>query len=242
MESQVTTVEHGAAEHTHGPELLHHFDTANQQREAASFGMWIFLVTEVMFFGGLFVAYLLYRGWYYEAFVAASKTCNIYLGTFNTVVLIGSSLTMATAVWASQKGYRKLLCLCILATMGLGATFLGIKSIEYTAKWKESHVPGLKFSPASFEHPEKAGEKPLSHDLALKTQIYFGLYFGMTGMHAMHMIIGMGIMVFLLIKAWKGAYTTGHHTMIENFGLYWHFVDIIWIYLFPLLYLISRHK
>ena len=246
MESQVTTVEHGAEEHAHGPELLHHFDTANQQREAASFGMWIFLVTEVMFFGGLFAAYLLYRGWYYDAFVDASLTCNIWLGTTNTIVLIGSSFTMAMAVWSAQKGYRRLLCLFILATMVLGTTFLGIKAIEYTAKWKESHVPGLKFDPATFVHPNaeqlKEGVTPLKPDVAAKTQIYFGLYFGMTGMHAMHMIIGMGIMAFLLANAWKGAYTTGHHTMIENFGLYWHFVDIIWIYLFPLLYLISRHK
>ena len=249
LESHVTTAEHDTAEHTHGPELLHHFDTANQQREAASFGMWLFLVTEVMFFGGLFAAYLLYRNWYYEAFAAASNTGSILLGTVNTVVLICSSLTMAMAVWASQKKYRQMLCFFIVATIVLGAVFLGIKGVEYKKKWDDHHIPGnfmgRSFDTSEFEHPkpDEHGHvgKALSHDMAEKAQIYFGLYFAMTGMHAIHMIIGMGIMVFLLGNAWKGAYTTGHHTMIENFGLYWHFVDIVWIYLFPLLYLISRH-
>ena len=235
------TSPHDEHEHAHHPKLQHHFDTMEQQRDASSFGMWVFLVTEIMFFGGMFCAYLIYRNWYYDAFVAASNTLSLPLGTINTAVLICSSLTMAMAVLASQLGQRKLLVFFLLATMGLGAIFLGIKGVEYKAKFDEHHVPGAGFSTEDFvEHPP-AGVKPLRPDMAQRTQIYFSLYFAMTGMHAVHMIIGMVIMAFLVVWAWRGEYTPAHHTMIENFGLYWHFVDIVWIYLFPLLYLISRN-
>jgi cytochrome c oxidase subunit III len=239
-DSHTTAV--AAEHHAHDPALRHHFDTMEQQREASSFGMWVFLVTEVMFFGGLFAAYLIYRNLYYDAFVAASRSTGVKLGAINTAVLIGSSLTMAMAVWSAQKGYRKLLVLFILATMGLGAVFLGIKTIEYREKWQHHHVPGPNFSVEEFVHPESPTEKAVPADVAAKTPIYFSLYFAMTGMHALHMIIGMAIMAVLVVRAWRGAFPPEHYTMIENFGLYWHFVDIVWIFLFPLLYLISRHK
>ncbi|GAC1644989.1 MAG: cytochrome c oxidase subunit 3 family protein [Acidobacteriaceae bacterium] len=233
-------------QHEHHPALLHHFDDLEQQRDASTFGMWVFLLTEIMFFGGLFCAYLIFRNLYHPAFVAASNTLDVTLGTINTAVLIGSSLTMAMAVWSAHMGKRMLIVLFLLATMGLGAIFLGIKGIEYKSKWDESHVPGIKFSIDGFVHPEpepghKTAAAPLSADMAQHTIIYFGLYFAMTGMHATHMIIGMGIMAFLVYYAYKGKYTPEHYSMIENFGLYWHFVDIVWIFLFPLLYLISRH-
>ena len=223
--------------------LAPHYDSLEQQNRTASFGMWVFLITEIMFFGGLFAAYLIYRNMYYDAFVAASRTTNIPLGATNTAVLIGSSLTMAMAVWSAQTGKRMLLVFFLIATIGLGSVFLGIKGIEYHDKWVDHHVPGPYYSIEEFVHPKPGShEKPIAADMAAKTPIYFSLYFAMTGMHATHMIIGIGIMIFLVYKAYHGAFTPEHYTMIENFGLYWHFVDIVWIYLFPLLYLISGHK
>jgi cytochrome c oxidase subunit 3 len=239
--SGIEVEEHGQ------PGLLHHFDTMDQQNDASVFGMWVFLITEIMFFGGMFCAYLIFRNLYNPAFVAASNTLSVPLGTFNTAVLICSSLTMAMAVHSAHMGRRIMIVFFLLATMVLGLIFLGVKSVEYKEKWDSRHVPGLNFSTDSFVNPkaEKPGgkvEEPLPPDMAEHTVIYFGVYFAMTGMHALHMIIGLGIMCFLVYFAYKGHYTPEHYTMIENFGLYWHFVDIIWIFLFPLLYLISRHR
>lgn len=205
--------------------VLHHFDTAEQQRDAATLGMWLFLITEVMFFGGFFTAYICYRHYYYDAFVAASHTLNIPLGAFNTAVLICSSLTMAMAVHSAQLGQRKKIVTYLLLTMLLGATFLGVKTIEYADKFEHHHVPGPNFS---FPGVENA-------------QLFFSLYFGMTGLHAAHMVVGIGVMIPLLLAAMKGKYTSDYYTPVENFGLYWHFVDIVWIFLFPLLYLLGGH-
>jgi cytochrome c oxidase subunit III len=207
--------------------LAHHFESLDQQKEAATLGMWVFLVTEVLFFGGLFAAYAIYRSWYPEAFAAASHELDIVLGGINTVVLITSSLTMALAVHAAQSGERRLLLWFLVATMGLGAAFLGIKGVEYYHKFAEHHVPGPAFSfePAHFRH----------------AQVFFSLYFVMTGLHALHMIIGLGIMAVMLWWSWNGTITPVYASPIEISGLYWHFVDIVWIFLFPLLYLIGRH-
>jgi cytochrome c oxidase subunit 3 len=215
-----------------------------QQRETASFGMWLFLLTEIMFFGGLFAAYLIYRNWYYPAFVAGSHQLSIVLGALNTVVLICSSFTMAMAVYSSELRNRRGLITWLLLTIFLGVVFLTVKADEYHEKWEKHHVPGLNFSVADFvkQNPAYPDDKPLPLDMAEKTQVYFSLYFAMTGMHALHMIIGITLLVILVVNAYGGAYTAGHMTMIENFGLYWHFVDIVWIFLFPLLYLISRHQ
>ena len=230
----------------HPAHLRHHFETVEQQKEAASFGMWLFLLTEIMFFGGMFAAYLIYRNWYFDAFADASKTLSIWLGGINTLVLITSSFTMAMGVWCAETRRRKGLVLALALTIVLGVSFLGVKYNEYSEKFEKHHVPGASFSIETFVNPtaeEVRDEKivALAPDMAAKTEIYFSLYFAMTGMHALHMIIGIGILIVLLIKAWGGAYTNGHMTTIENFGLYWHFVDIVWIFLFPLLYLISRH-
>jgi len=227
--------------HEHPFFQKHHFETAEQQREAAGFGMWLFLLTEIMFFGGLFMAYLLYRNWYYDAFVAGSNTLSLPLGLINTIVLIGSSLTMAMGVWAAETKKQGALVMYLSLTILLGAIFLGIKTVEYKEKFELRHVPGAHFDISEFVHPKDAAEKPLPIDMANRTQIYFSLYFAMTGVHAFHMIIGMGILIYFVIRARQGLYTTGYVQPIENFGLYWHFVDIVWIFLFPLLYLINRH-
>jgi cytochrome c oxidase subunit III len=223
------------AEHEHGPELRHHFATAEQQREASTLGMWLFLATEIMFFGGMFCAYLIYRYWYYDEFAAGSRSINIWLGAINTGVLICSSLTVALAVKAAQLGKRKSQVVLLVLTLIFGVAFLVIKGVEWREKFLEHHVPGLSFSAADIIQ-----RYPQLHIDPHHIQLYFSLYFAMTGLHALHMLIGIGIFVFLTYKAWKGTYTPTYHTPIEIGGLYWHFVDIVWIYLFPLLYLIDR--
>ncbi len=228
--------------HEHPAYLRHHFETVEQQREATQFGMWLFLLTEIMFFGGMFCAYLIYRNWYYPAFAAASNTLSIKLGAINTAVLITSGFAMAIGVWCAETRRRKGLVLSLILTMVFGLIFLGVKYVEYSEKFELHHVPGADFSIAQFVHPSAAShETPLAPDMAEKTQIYFSLYFAMTGMHAVHMIIGIAVLIWLLVRAQQGAYTSGYVQPIEYFGLYWHFVDIVWIFLFPLLYLINRH-
>ena len=251
MSDSPAVIQAGTAEshHEHPAYQRHHFETITQQFEATNFAMWLFLLTEVMFFGGLFTAYLIMRNWYYPAFVEASHQLNVGWGTANTGVLILSSFTMAMAVWNAQMRRKSGLVLCLVLTFILGLVFLGIKSIEYTEKYEKHHVPGFHYSVSSFldpasdpeVHAKYPDDKPLPLDMARHTELYFFLYFAMTGMHALHMIIGISILGYLIIRARAGDYTTGHVTYIENFGLYWHFVDIIWIFLFPLLYLISRY-
>jgi cytochrome c oxidase subunit 3 len=219
----------------HGPELLLHFADPEQQRDAASLGMWMFLATEIMFFGGMFLAYLIYRFWYYNEFAAGSRSLDIWLGTINTAVLICSSLTVALGVRAAQLGQRKLLVILLLLTIVFGFAFLGIKGVEWYQKYEEHHIPGH-----SFNADDLVKAYPQIHIDPQHEQIYFSLYFAMTGLHALHMIIGLGLFIFLTYYAWKGRYTPKYYTPIEIGGLYWHFVDIVWIYLFPLLYLIDR--
>jgi cytochrome c oxidase subunit III len=212
-------------------ELYGQYQTLEQQRETASLGMWVFLSTEVLFFGGLFMTYTLYRSTYPDVFAAASKSINLTLGAVNTVVLIASSFTMAMAVWASQVGKTKLITLFLIATLLLGSVFLGIKGVEYHEKFVEHHVPGLPFS---FEPGADIGTN--AH-----AQLFFSLYFGMTGLHALHMIVGAGLLIWLIKESLRGRFSPAWNTPVENVGLYWHFVDIVWIFLFPLLYLIDRH-
>jgi cytochrome c oxidase subunit III len=208
--------------------LQHHFDSLDQQHEASSLGMWVFLVTEVMFFGGIFTAYVVYRTFYPSAFADASRHLDITLGAVNTAVLICSSLTMALAVHGSQVGSRKALIAFLVLTALLGLTFLGIKAVEYADKFEHHLVPGSAFS---YPGPD-----------ARQVQLFFSVYFAMTGLHALHMIIGVGVLSVLVIKASRGVYSAAYHTPVEVSGLYWHFVDIVWIFLFPLLYLIGRHQ
>lgn len=221
----------------HSPALLHHFATEEQQRDASNLGMWIFLATEVMFFGGLFCAYLIYRYSYFGDFGAASKSINAALGATNTAVLICSSLTVVLAIWAAQTARRGMMLAMLALTMLFGLAFLGIKGIEYKDKFEEHHVPGASFSFQNVPIPSH----PDQYANPQHAQIFFALYFIMTGLHALHMIVGLGIFTWLFIMAWKGRFTPEYHTPLEIGGLYWHFVDIVWIYLFPLLYLIDRH-
>jgi len=205
----------------------HQFDDAEQQHGAAWIGMWIFLATEVMFFGGMFLGYTIYRIAYPEAFASASNHLDILLGTINTGVLICSSFTMALAVRGAQSGNRRSQLLFLSLTLLLGTVFLGIKFREYYVKFVDHLVPG-----PSFHYPES---------MFNPAQIFFSFYFGMTGFHALHMVIGLGLLAVLFIKAMRGAFSAAYNTPVELVGLYWHFVDIVWIFLFPLLYLVGRH-
>jgi len=217
----------GHAQPLHAP-LQHHFDTLEQQKDASTLGMWVFLVTEVMFFGGMFMAYTLYRMWYPDAWAAASHHLDVPLGAFNTAVLIGSSLTMAMAVRAAQLGNRNAQLVFLLLTMLLGTVFLGIKAIEYSDKFEHHLVPGPNFLFEDIRYARRA-------------QIFFSLYFAMTGMHALHMVIGLGLLTWLVVGALRRRFTREWNTPVELVGLYWHFVDIVWIFLFPLLYLVGHH-
>lgn len=212
----------------HHPALQHHFDSLEQQQHASTLGMWVFLVTEVLFFGGMFLAYTLYRAWYPDAWVAASHHLDVFWGAFNTAILIGSSLTMAMAVRAAQLGHRQGQMLFLVLTIVLGSAFLGVKAIEYADKFEHHLVPGPNFL---FDDPR----------YARAAQIFFSVYFAMTGIHALHMVIGIGLLLWLLAKAYFGVFTEAYNTPVELVGLYWHFVDIIWIFLFPLLYLVGHH-
>jgi cytochrome c oxidase subunit III len=209
--------------------LKHHFDDSAQQLESSTLGMWVFLLTEIMFFGGMFGAYTVYRNMYPEAFASASQFMNITMGGINTAVLIFSSLTMALAVRSAQLGQKKNLILFLVATLILGCVFLTIKYFEYHEKWVDHHIPGPGFRYAEQQYFHQA-------------QILFFLYFAMTGMHAMHMIVGAGLLTTLIVMASRNRFNEGWYTPVELIGLYWHFVDIVWIFLFPLLYLIGRTK
>jgi cytochrome c oxidase subunit 3 len=238
------TAVHEPGEHVFIPQHRHHFETPEQQREAGSFGMWLFLLTEIMFFGGMFFAYLLYRNWYYDAFVPASNQLSVPLGGANTAILISSGFFMALAVWAAEVRKKQMLVWTLILTTVFGLAFLGIKYVEYHEKWEKHHIPGAAFDISEFVNPAAHGitnEKPLPVDMAQRTQIFFFLYFGMTGMHALHMVIGIALLFWLIWRAQRGDFTAGYVAPIENFALYWHFVDIVWIFLFPLLYLINRH-
>jgi cytochrome c oxidase subunit III len=205
--------------------LAHQFDDAAQQYESSMLAMWIFLATEIMFFGGLFAAYTVYRALHPSAFEAASRHLDIVLGALNTGVLLTSSLTMALAVRCAQIGKRQSTVVFLIVTMLLGAAFLGIKGTEYYQKYTDHLVPGASFSfPGPF--PREA-------------EMFFYLYFAMTGLHAIHMIAGIGVVSVMAVQAARERFTAAYYTPLEVAGLYWHFVDIIWIFLFPLLYLIG---
>jgi cytochrome c oxidase subunit 3 len=242
-EGLVTT--HEASSHR---ALQHHFENMEQQREAGTLGMWVFLVTEIMFFGALFLAYTLYRYQYPAAFATASNHLDIRLGAINTAVLIVSSFTMAMAVYSTQVGKQRNTIICLILTMILGATFLGIKAVEYHDKYRDNLIPGQLIPGHPFNPKVAAPGDTDEHKLHLvegatvhNVELFYWIYFAMTGLHALHMIIGIGIMLVLTIMAWRGRFGPEYHAPVEISGLYWHFVDIIWIFLFPLLYLLGRH-
>jgi cytochrome c oxidase subunit 3 len=210
---------------SHDPQVAHQFEDAAQQKEAATLGMWTFLITEVLFFGGLFVAYIVFRTAFPAAFAHASHELDVMMGAINTAVLLTSSLTMAFAVHAAQEGNSRKSLRFLIVTGVLGVVFLGIKAFEYAHKFEHNLFPGASFVWHEAE-PDHA-------------QLYFVLYFMMTGVHAAHMIVGILLLGVIAWMTAKGRFSAGYHSPVENFGLYWHFVDIVWIFLYPLLYLID---
>ena len=300
MATSVHTTDH---DHYYQPGLQHQFEDMKQQEESVSIAMWMFLVQEIMFFGGLFTVYLVFRSRFPMAFAAGSNHLDALLGGINTLVLIVSSLTMALTVYYAQRGNRMMQVILIILTMFFGSVFLGVKAIEYTDKYNHGLVPVAGLNKRSDvesvghsnpeiqekssldapaiteekiegEHDEYVNERGtfLWKDVSLvqqaelggyltdaekvgyysngqldatkfrdKVQIFFWIYFVMTGLHALHMIIGLGVMLWLLLKAWFGAFNADYFAPVEMAGLYWHFVDIVWIFLFPLLYLLGRH-
>jgi cytochrome c oxidase subunit III len=239
--SEIAAAPPAAGGHAHHAALQHQFVDLRQQQEASTLGMWVFIAQEVLFFGGLFAAYAIYRHMYPAAFSAGSHHLSWKIGFANTLVLIGSSFTMAMAVYSAATGRRHRTWQLLVATVLLGTVFLGVKYFEYGEKIRPclgdgSHagclLPGERFDPETI-HLEGAEGR--------HAQIFFSLYFGMTGLHALHMIIGIPIILTIAFLAWRGKYSPEYHTPVEIVGLYWHFVDIIWIFLFPLLYLIGKH-
>lgn len=203
------------------------FRTPEQQRETSSIGMWIFLATEIMLFGGLFSSFTVYRTMYPQAFIEGSADMNIVLGSINTVVLICSSFTMALAIHSIAIGSQKKLAIFLIATMFLGAVFLAIKFTEYYQHYEHHKVPAYWF--------EWAGPGG-GH-----VQMFFVFYFLMTGLHAVHMFVGEGVLFAMLIRTGAGSFTSEYHTPVELTGLYWHFVDIIWVFLFAIFYIEGLH-
>ena len=225
--------------HAHHPKLQHHFDDMGQQAEASTLGMWVFLATEILFFGGLFMAYLVYRSASPEGFAEASNHLNVIWGAINTLVLIVSSLTMALAVRSAQTSQPpRTQVMWLVLTMAFGAAFLGIKYVEYSDKFAHNIVPGPAADVLGLFHK---GAFHWDGQYPQAAEMFYSLYFCMTGLHALHMVIGLGIMTVIAIMAWKRQFNADYYTPVEVSGLYWHFVDIVWIFLFPLLYLIGYH-
>jgi len=209
--------------------LAHHFRDFGQQHEAGTLGMWLFLATEVLFFGGVLTAYEIYHYLYPQAFEAGSQRLYTSIGAVHTLGLLGSSLTMALAVRAAQAGQgRRILQLFLALTMALGLAFLVLKGVEYYLDYREHLVPNLDFHPEGW--PAGVNQRP--------AQIFFSFYFVLTAIHATHMVIGLGLMALVLVLAGRGRYTPDNYTAVDCLGLYWHFVDIVWVFLLPLLYLI----
>ena len=206
--------------------LAHHFADLEQQHEVAVLGMWIFLATELMVFAALFTGYAVYRAEYPAEFAAGSGKLNIWFGGVNTVVLLSSSLTMALGVHGAQVGRRKVVVMCLALTALLGTAFLVIKGFEYHNDYLENLVPGLPAKDQDWQPPEK-----------MKLFLFF--YYAMTGLHGVHLLIGIVFMTVLTILAWRGRFTPQYYGPIEVGGLYWHFVDVVWLFLLPLLYLIG---
>jgi len=248
--------EHG---HHGSPFIQHHYDDAKHQFEAGKLGIWVFLVTEILFFSGLFVAYILYRSRHPEIFEYAHRYLDVKWGAINTGVLIFSSFTAALAVRAAQRNQQRLLVTCLGITVICAFAFLGIKFIEYKAKFDHGTLWGCKFMPhvdpdgkplklvkpspecknkvpAEEKEPEGGytGEVPPPN-----TGMFFSIYFALTGLHGIHVTVGAFVFIWLFWRARKRHFNAEYFGPVDYGALYWHLVDLIWIYLFPLLYLIS---
>jgi cytochrome c oxidase subunit III len=206
--------------------VAHHFDSAKTQFDSGRMGIWIFLVTEILFFGGMFCAFAVFRSWYFDAFKEAHHHLDKVMGGTNTVVLICSSLTMALGVRSAQQSKKGLTAVMLALTLAFAATFLVIKYFEYHHKFVDGLLPGAAFTAEGFKTGKDAG-------------IFFACYFMMTGVHGVHVIIGMALIGWILVRTMKGQFSSRYYAPVEGVGLYWHLVDLIWIYLFPLLYLVG---
>lgn len=229
MSAEATPKQHAP----HSATLAHHFESLEQQHDAAALGMWVFLVTEVMIFGAILAAYAIYRASYPAEFAAASGRLKVGLGGGNTLALIGTSLAMAFAVRSAQLGKGRLASDCMLLTIALGVAFLGVKALEWYEEYRENLIP---LSALGF-NKEWAESLSVPH-----VKLFFVFYFILTGLHAFHMLIGIGILGILSVKARRGRYDAEYNAPVEIAGLYWHFVDIVWIFLFPLLYLVGTRE
>jgi cytochrome c oxidase subunit 3 len=226
---------HGADHHAHGSHpsfLAHHFDTPAQQFDAAKLGMWAFLAQELLFFSGLFVFYGIYRSWYPHTFSEASHQLDRTMGTVNTLVLLVSSLTAALAVRSAQLGKKDQTTTYLVITILCAFIFLGVKYFEYKHKFEAGLLPGKYF------HPVQHHLAPGTH-LGPEGHVFFSVYFMMTGVHALHIIVGIGVLTWILIRNLRGEFSKEFFTPVDIVALYWHLVDLVWIYLFPLLYLID---
>ena len=213
-----------AGGHEHNPHLAHHFDTIEKQDHAVRLGMWLFLGTEVLLFAGLFLGYTVYRHFYHHTFHQASRTLDLGLGALNTVVLITSSFTVAMAFYAVKAGKTRLCAGMLIATILFALTFLVVKSFEYHHKFVEGALPGKWYH---FEEVKGQG-----------ANLFYTVYFLATGLHAFHVIVGMSLLLWVLARVLKGHFSPTYYVPLELGGLYWHLVDLVWIFLFPLLYLI----
>ncbi len=241
--TQAATSSHDSSGHDHPPFLAHHYETPKQQFDAGKLGMWIFLVTEVLFFGGLFCAYAVYRATHPEVFIYAHQFLDKNLGALNTVVLLASSLSIAWAVRCAQLDQQRALVACLAITLALAAVFLGVKYVEYKQKWEHGLLWAGRYQAA--ESAETANHAaPEAHHAGNPESaprdvgIFFSVYFTMTGLHGIHVVAGMGVIAWVLVLAVKGRFSSQYYNPVDYTALYWHLVDMIWIYLFPLLYLI----
>lgn len=215
----MSTVKHGEGYH-----YAHHFDSADHEYESSKQGVWVFMVTEVLMFGALLMGYLIFKGLYPEVFIQGGDTLNWKLGATNTVVLILSSLTMALAIYYIRINNRKVALINLAVTLVCGFIFMGIKYYEYTHKFHLGIFPGKYFAAEGF-----LPDAPL----------YFSFYYLLTGLHGLHVLIGMGLITWIMIRMARGTYSSQHWTGVEGVGIFWHLVDLVWIYLFPLLYLVD---
>ena len=202
----------------------HHFSSLARQNEAMRLGMWLFLATEILLFAGLFTGYAIYRFEFPLAFAEASRHLNLAAGTINTVVLITSSFTVALAMHFARVDRPKAAAVCLAITILFALAFLGIKAIEYTEHFHEHALPGKYYAFEKVTIPGAA--------------MFYSLYFLMTGLHGLHVVVGMSVLIWILWRTLQGRYSSRYSTGLELGALYWHLVDLVWIFLYPLLYLI----
>ena len=204
------------------PPVPHHYESEENHKHALRFGMWLFLGTEVLLFAGIFVGYFVFRSYFPEAFEQAGRHLSLFWGTANTLVLLTSSLTVATAHYFAENGKNRNAFWLLVASITMGAMFLCIKGIEYHEKFVEYALPGKFFH--------------FNEITAPGGPIFYVVYFFSTGLHALHVIVGMSLLTWVAVRCWRKEFSPQYYAPVENAGLYWHLVDLVWIFLYPLLY------